>query len=809
MQDQLKRVAVIGAGTMGAAIAGLVAGAGIPVLLLDVPPDKLTPEEEAKGLTLQHPAVRNRIVQSGFDRMRKARPANLYSESTAELITLGNTEDDFAKIADCDWIVEAIIEQLGPKQALMARIEAVRKPNAIVTTNTSGIPIALIAEGRSAEFKRHFFGAHFFNPPRYLKLLELIPGHDTDPAVIAAFRRFAEDRLGKGVVICKDRPNFIGNRIFSYAGQVVINYALSHGYTVEEVDALTGPLIGRPNTASFRLLDQVGVDVMYYVASNLYQAIPDDESREVYRENDLLERMVKSGKLGRKVGQGFYKEVRQGDKREFWPLDLATLEYTPPRGTATVDGLIEEANKIKSLPERLRFLLRRSVEQPEDRGAALVAQALLPMMAYAARRLPEIADSVADVDNAIRWGFAHQMGPFQIWDALGLAETADLMRSRGLELPTWVDQLAQGEARFYRREADGREAAYNVATGHHEIIERDPRAIDLATLKESGRLVRGNAAASLVDLGDGVLCLELHSKANTIGGAVIEIILAAIEELKQDRWVGMVIGNQGARFSAGADLSDFGAAVEAGAWEDLEELLKLVQQAYQALRHNPKPVVTAPFGQTLGGGAELAMHGAASVAAAETYMGLPEFAVGLIPGWGGCKEMNRRIIAEAARSGGDVLKAFQRVFETLAFAKVATSAHEAREMGFLRPTDRIIFNQDYLLGEAKREVLRLAAEGYLPPPSTKTCYALGRDGLAAARIAIYQLAQGGYATPYDTVIAEKLAYVLCGGDLSSPQFVDESYIMRLELEAILALLKDERTMARARHMLETGKPLRN
>jgi len=809
MQDQFKRVAVIGAGTMGAAIAGLVAGAGLPVLLLDVPPDKLTPEEEAKGLTLQHPAVRNRIVQSGYERMRKARPSNLFSERTAELITLGNTEDDFAKIADCDWIVEAIIEQLGPKQALMARLEAVRKPGAIITTNTSGIPIALIAEGRSPEFKRHFFGAHFFNPPRYLKLLELIPGDDADPAVVAAFRRFAEDRLGKGVVICKDRPNFIGNRIFSYAGQVVLNYALAHGYTVEEVDALTGPLIGRPNTASFRLLDQVGVDVMHYVASNLYKAIPDDESREVYRENDFLERMVAGGKLGRKVGQGFYKEVRQGDKREFWPLDLATLEYVPPQGTASVDGLIEEANKIKGLPERLRFLLRRSAERPDDRGAALVAEALLPMMAYAARRLPEIADSVADVDNAIRWGFAHQMGPFQIWDALGLAETADLMRSRGLELPAWVEQLAKGDARFYQQGADGAQAAYNVTTGRHEIIERDPRAIDLAALKEAGKLVHGNAAASLVDLGDGVLCLELHSKANTIGGAVIEIILAAVEELKQDRWVGMVVGNQGARFSAGADLNDFGAAVEAGAWEDLEELLGLVQQAYQALRHNPKPVVTAPFGQTLGGGAELAMHGTAAVAAAETYMGLPEFAVGLIPGWGGCKELNRRIIAEAARSGGDTLKAFQQVFETIALVKVATSAHEARELGFLRPTDRIVFNQDYLLGEAKREVLRLAAEGYLPPSSTRTCYALGRDGLAAARIAIYQLAQGGYATEYDTVIADKLAYILCGGDLSSPQFVDEAYIMHLEREAILALLKDERTMARARHMLETGKPLRN
>ncbi|MFV9503606.1 MAG: 3-hydroxyacyl-CoA dehydrogenase/enoyl-CoA hydratase family protein [Oscillochloridaceae bacterium umkhey_bin13] len=805
MPYQIKRVAVIGAGTMGAAIAGLVAGTGLPVLLLDMPNSKLTPEDEAKGLTLAHPAVRNRVVQGGFDRMRKARPSNLYTERSAGLISLGNTEDDFAKLAECDWIVEVIIEQLGPKQALMERIEAVRKPGAFVTSNTSGIPISLIAEGRSDEFKAHFFGAHFFNPPRYLKLLELIPGEATAPAALAAFRSFAADTLGKGVVVCKDRPNFIGNRIFSYAGQVVLNEALAKGYTVEEVDALTGSLIGRPNTASFRLLDQVGVDVMHYVASNLYKAIPDDESREVYTETDLLERMVGAGKLGKKVGQGFYKEFKEGGKREFRPLDLATLDYVPLAGTAAVDDLIKTAKKIKDLPERLRFILRRAAEDPADRGAAIVAQATLPMIAYAARRLPEIADSVADVDSAIRWGFAHQLGPFQIWDALGVAEGADLMRSRGLELPAWIDQLiAKGDARFYHEEA-----AYNVATGRHEPIVRDPREIDLAKLKASGKLVLGNDAASLIDLGDGVLCFEIHSKANAIGGPVIEIMLGALETLKQDQWVGLVVGNQGPRFSAGADLADFGAAVEAGAWEDLEELVALVQQTYLDLLYSPKPVVTAPFNQTLGGGTELAIHSAATVAAVETYIGLPEFAVGLIPGWGGCTQLNRRIIAEAARNGGDTQKALQQVFETIALVKIATSGLEAKELGFLRPTDKVVFNQDYLLGEAKREVLRLVGAGYEPPARGAHCYALGRDGLAAARIAVYQLRQGGYATEYDAVIADKLATILCGGELSSPQFVDEAYMMSLERAALVDLLRDARTMARAKHMLETGKPLRN
>jgi 3-hydroxyacyl-CoA dehydrogenase len=805
MPYQIKRVAVIGAGTMGAAIAGLVAGAGLPVLLLDVPPTTLTPDEEARGLSLQHPTVRNRIVRQGYERMRKARPSNLFAERTAELITLGNTEDDFAKLADYDWIVEVIIEQLAPKQALMERLEAIRKPEAMITTNTSGIPISLIAEGRSEAFRKHFFGTHFFNPPRYLKLLEIIPGDDADPAAVATFRRFAEDTLGKGVVICKDRPNFIGNRLFSYAGQVVLNYALANGYSVEEVDALTGALIGRPNTASFRLLDQVGVDVMYHVTNNLYAAVPDDESREVYKDNDLLDKMVAAGKLGKKAGQGFYKEVRQNGKREFWPINLQTLEYEAPSGTGSVDAFIKAANEHKELPDRLRWMLQRAADDPADRGAAFVAEAILPMLAYAARRLPEIADSVADVDNAIRWGFAHQFGPFQIWDALGLSAGVDLMRSRGLALPAWVDKLAaQDGATFYK---DG--AAYNVAKGIHEPIVRDERAIDLAALKAAGYEVAGNGDASLIDLGDGVLCFEIHSKANTIGGSVIEILLAALEELKNDRWVGMVVGNQGARFSAGANVSEIGAAAQAEAWDDLDELIALVQMAFLQLRYSPKPVVSAPFGQVFGGGAELAMHSAVTVAAVETYMGLVEFGVGLVPGWGGCKELNRRIIAPAAQNNGDTLKAFQQVFETIALAKVATSALEAQDLGYLRPTDRVVFNQDYLIGEAKREVLRLASAGYEPPPPGKPCYALGRDGLAAARVAIFQMVQGGYATPYDAVIADKLAYVLCGGDLSSPQFVDEQYLLDLERAALITLAKDERTQARALHLLQTGKPLRN
>jgi 3-hydroxyacyl-CoA dehydrogenase len=515
--------------------------------------------------------------------------------------------------------------------------------------------------------------------------------------------------------------------------------------------------------------------------------------------------MVAAGKLGRKAGQGFYKEVKQGGKREFWPLNLQTLDYGAPTGTATVDAFIKEAKAIKSLPERLRFMVGRSAEQPDDRAAALVAQTLLPTLGYAARRLPEIADSVADVDNAMRWGFAHELGPFQVWDALGVSRTTELMRARGILVPDWVDQLiAQGDASFYRNGAP-----YNVATGRHEPVVRDVRALDLAALKAAGKEVLGNSSASLIDIGDGVLCFEIHSKANSLGGPVIEILLASVEELKKDPWVGMVVGNQGGRFSAGMDLNDFGAAVQMDAWDDISELIALVQGAFLNLRRSPKPVVTAAFAHALGGGAELAMHGAASVASAETYMGLVEVGVGVIPAWGGCKELNRRFVGEAARSGGDVLKGLQRAFENIGLAKVATSAHEAKDLGYLRPTDRIIFNQDYLLGEAKREVLRLVGAGYEPPSAEKQCYALGRDGLAMLRVGVYQLAQGGYASPYDQVIADKLAYVLCGGDLSSPQWVDEEYMMALEREKILELARDPRTLARGQHMLETGKPLRN
>lgn len=810
MAYQIRRVAVIGAGTMGAAIAGLVAGAGLPVLLLDIPPKSLTDDEAARGLTLSDPAVRNRIVRQGFERMRNARPANLFSAQSAELITLGNTEDDFAAIVEADWIVEAIIEKLELKQALMARIEARCKPDALISTNTSGIPIAAIGAGRNDSFRKRLLGTHFFNPPRYLKLLELIPGPDTDPAAVATMRRFGAATLGKGVVLCKDRPNFIGNRLGIFSLVNDLNFILANGYTVEEVDALTGPLIGRPSTATFRLIDQVGVDVVAFVAQNIYTGLPDDESRAVYSENDLLARMVQAGMLGKKSGAGFYKEVRSDGKRVFYPLDLATLEHRPPGDTARIDATLAAAQKIRSLPERLRFLVERAASDPQDNAAQLVAHTLLPYMAYAARRLPEIADSIADADNAMRWGFAHQLGPFEIWDALGLAATAELMRKRDILVAPWVTTLIESGADGFYTTLGSQPAAYNVAAGEFRPIGRDPRAIDLAARKAGGAVLQSNASASLLDLGDGVLGLEFHSKANAADGQTVAMGLAALAELQNERWIGMVVGNQGRFFCAGANLGEFAAAVQGNHYDLVDQAIGDYQRWVMGMRHAPKPVVTAPFGMTLGGGCEIALHGSQTVAAAESYIGLVEMGVGLIPAAGGCKELNRRLIAAAAAlPGGDPLAGLQRAFELISQAKVSGSAVEAREWGFLRPTDRIIMNGDFVLGEAKQAVQNLAAQGYTPPPPGNPCYALGRDGLAAARIWIYSFVQAGYASAYDAVIADKLAYVLCGGELSSPQWVSEQYILDLERHMFMELLREPQTHARIEHMLKTGKPLRN
>ncbi|MDQ6604201.1 MAG: 3-hydroxyacyl-CoA dehydrogenase/enoyl-CoA hydratase family protein, partial [Chloroflexota bacterium] len=744
MSETIQRVVVLGAGTMGAAIAGHCANAGLRVTLLDIAPDSLTPDEEKKGLTLESRAVRDRIVRAGFERMAKSRPASLFSTAVAERIALGNFVDDFAKVGEADWIIEVVIEQVVAKRTLMARIEEMRQPGSIVTSNTSGIPLHLIVAGRSEEFRRHFLGTHFFNPPRYMKLLEIIPTADTDPAVVAQVRQVTEQMLGKGTVLCKDTPNFIANRIGTYSGMTGMRYALDNGFSIEEVDALTGPLIGRPKTASFRLADLAGVDIMVDVAENLYGLVPDDESRDEYRVPEPLKRMVAAGLRGNKTGAGFYKRVDgPGGKREFHVIDLDTLDYHPPQEPDI--PLLKEAGAIRDLGERLRFIMEGA--DAGDRHAQLIEATIVPTLAYTARRVPEIGDTITGVDDAMRWGFAQERGPFETWDLLGAAETVARIERHGIAVAPWVaEMLESGHPTFYRQE-NGQTEAYSPITKQYEPIPRDPRAIDLAALKATGKEIEGSKGASLIDLGDGVLCFEVHTKANAVSQDASQLLDRALTLLADDdAWRAMVIGNQGEYFSAGVDLREIGGIVQANPGA-LAGLLEVGHQLLQRLRFSPKPVVAAPFGNTFGLGVELALASAGICAEGETYMGLVEAGVGLLPGGGGCKELVRRIVSpEMKVAGVNPLPFLSRILETIGQAKVSTSAIEARELGYLRDTDRIVLGRDRLLDEAKRMALDLADTGYQPPLPGKNCYAAGQGALAALLIGIYQYRAGGFVS---------------------------------------------------------------
>jgi 3-hydroxyacyl-CoA dehydrogenase len=807
MSQPIKRVAVIGAGTMGGGIAAHAANAGLPVVLLDVAPTELTPEEQAKGLALESKVVRNRVVNTLFDRVKKSRPAALFTPERAQQITVGNLEDDLGLIADADWIVEVIVEQLEPKRALMERIEQVRKPGSIVSSNTSGIPIAAIAAGRSAEFRQHFMGTHFFNPPRYLYLLEVIPTADTLPATVEAIRVFADRQLGKGVVICKDRPNFIANRIGTYAGQVAVQYALQNGYSVEEVDSLTGELIGHPKTATFRLFDLVGIDVPVHVTRNLYEAVPDDEEREVFKLPAVLEQLVAKGWLGNKSGVGFYKQAKGAAGKEFWPLNIETMEHEPPKKPRF--DLVGKARKIEDLRERLRFLMDNA---DMDRAGQFLRETTLRTLAYTARRIPEISDSIADVDRAMRWGFGHQLGPFETWDALGVRKTAGAMQERGIAIAPWVEQmLGKGIESFYRRDGGRVTGVYDQASGDYIALEQPAGVIVLDDLRAQGRELARNASASLLDLGGGVLCLEFHSKVNSLDPLIAEMGYQALELLNDERWVGMVIGNQAQDFCAGVNLAVAAMGVASGQLDQVKQSARSTQSLFLKFRLCPKPIVAAPYGRVLGGGAEVTMAAARRVASAETYIGQVELGVGLIPGWGGCKEFLRRIVSPPMRAGGDdALPYLQKAFETIALAKVSESAEQARRLGFLDERDKIVMNRERLIGEAKQAVLQLAAAGYTPPPPEgEPIYAIGRRGLGAIASALHGMKVGGYISDYDQKLAKALAWILCGGDLSQPQWVTEQYILDLEFEQATKLIVEPKTQERIMAILQTGKPLRN
>lgn len=803
MNYKIHSAVVIGAGTMGAAIAAHLANAGVPSWLLDIVPDKLTLDEEARGLTLQDKNVRNRFVQQGFDRMVKSRPASLFTSDHASLINIGNLEDDFEVIAKADWIVEVIIEDLKIKQSLMARIDAARAPFSIVTTNTSGIPISSIIEGCSKSLRQHFLGTHFFNPPRYLKLLEIIPGPETLPEVIDIIVNFGQNRLGKGIVMCKDTPNFIANRVGFGSGAFALDYILSNGYKVEEVDAITGPLIGRPKTATFRLMDLVGVDVWEHVGRNLAPAIPHDEHALRYlhseRANSLINNMVKEGRLGNKTKQGFYKEVRQPDgSKEFWVLNLQTFEYEAP--TKVRFDSVSKVKDVENTGERLRLLFGE-----DDRATQLIKALTYEGLAYASERIPEVADTPKPLDDAMRWGFMHEAGPFELWDSLGVVETASAMKSAGFPPAPWVDEMMdQGITTFYQYDSGRIIGVYDPSKrGYIPVI----RPSSIIILKENNVISR-NAGASLIDLGDGVACVEFQTKLNTLDDDIFNMMLLGMDKAEID-FAGLVIGNQAENFSAGANLAMVLMAAQMNAWEQLESSVAKLQDMNMRMRYFPKPIVVAPAGLALGGGAEITMYGSRVVAASELYTGLVEIGAGVIPAGGGTKEMLRRLVNPAMRTQSvEVLPLLQRVFEQIGMAKVATSAEEARLFGILSPADRVVMNRDALIAEAKREVLHMASTGYHPPLPEKI-YAAGRDALGALRVAIYMMQQGGYITEYEHHIAGKLAYVMTGGEISRPAWVDEQYILDLEREAFISLCGEEKTRQRMWNLLQTGKPLRN
>jgi 3-hydroxyacyl-CoA dehydrogenase len=800
MKYHIHKAVVIGSGTMGAAIAAHLANAGIPVTLLDIVP---------KDAPINDKAARNKIVNDGWERCLKARPANLMSPELKTLVRLGNLEDDFGAVAEADWVCEAIVENLPIKQDLMARIDAVRKPGGIVSTNTSGIPVAAIAEGRSEGFKQHFLGTHFFNPPRYLKLLEMIPTQDTNPEVVEFFSWFGEYRLGKGVVLCKDTPNFIGNRVAFGTGAFALDYILKNGYTVEEVDALTGPLIGRPKTATFRLIDLVGLDVWAHVGRNLAPLIPHDKLGQEYLKAEapakLMATMLERQWLGSKTKIGFYKEVRGADgknpqsaSREFWPLDLNTLEHVPP-GKPRFDS-VKNAKDVEELGNRLKALLGAN-----DKAAELVRALTYQSFQYASSIIPEVADTVKPIDDAVRWGFMHEAGPFETWDMLGVRTTVEQMNGLGYTPAGWVsDMLEAGIEAFYQYENGEKVAVYDMVKKTYIGLKKPEGRI---VLKQQ-TVVSRNPGASLHDLGDGVACLEFHTKLNTLDDDIMSMALEAMQRLETD-FDGLVIGNEADNFSAGANLFMMVVGAQQGMWDLLEGAVRKLQDMNMRMRYSPKPVVVAPAGLTLGGGCEITMHASRVVAAAETYIGLVELGAGVIPAGGGTKEMLRRIVNPVMRiENAEPLAVLQRAFLQMGQAKVATSAEEARSMNILTPADRVVMNRDHLLTQAKKEVLHMVATGY-KPPVPEPIYAAGRDALAAIRIGAWMFAEGNYITQYDHHIAGKLAYVMCGGDLTRGQWVSEQYILDLEREAILSLFGEEKTQARMWSLLQTGKPLRN
>ena len=804
MIQHIQKVAVLGAGTMGSRIAAHVANAGLPCLLLDIVP------KDAK------PAERNNLAAAGLEAAKKSKPAAFFAPRLAAKISIGNFEDDLAKIADVDWILEVVAENLEIKRSLLRKVAEFRKPGSLVTTNTSGLPVHLITEGLPEEFQQHWAGTHFFNPPRYMRLVEVIPGPRTSRLVLDALADFCDRRLGKGVVIAKDTPNFIANRIGTYSMLNALRLMSTLGMTIEEVDACTGPAVGWPKSATFRTADIVGLDVLMHVVKNIYETAPDDESREAYKVPALVEEMAKRNWLGHKTGQGFYKRVKGGEgEKEILTLDVNTMEYRPRQKAKFAS--IEAGKTIEDTRERLRSLLGPLFEgQKTDKAQQFIWGGLSEMCLYAGRRMPEISEHIVDVDRAMRWGFAWELGPFELVDAIGLAAFADQIKKEGRSLPLIFEEaLARGRKSFYESQK-GVTSVFDYASGSMKKVEEPPGVLILKSQKEAGREVERNTGASLIDLGDGVVCCEFHSKMNAIGADLIAMIHKGLKRLETD-FEAMVIANQATNFSVGANLMLVLVGAQEQEWDELHMAVKQFQNVNLAIKYAPKPVVSAPQGMALGGGCEISLHAAKIHAAAEAYIGLVETGVGLIPGGGGTKEMLIRANENAASGDDlDLFHTLRPVFENIATAKVGTSAEECRELGYLRRTDCYTMNRERLVADAKQTALALARGGWNPAASSwqegahsTQIKVLGEGFLAAAKMGIHMMVRGGYASDYDAHVARKLANILSGGALSSPQMVSEQYVLDLEREAFVSLCGEKKTQERIAFTLKSGKPLRN
>jgi 3-hydroxyacyl-CoA dehydrogenase len=804
---RIHKVAVLGAGTMGARIAAHFANAGVPSYLFDiVPPDADVP-------------ARNKIAAAGLDAAKKSKPAAFMEASLARLVTIGNFEDDLKKLADVDWIIEAVVENLEIKRGLLKKVEAIRKPGTIITTNTSGLPVAKIVEGFSPDFRRLWFGTHFFNPPRYMRLLELIPTPDTDRTAVDAIAHFCDARLGKGVVFAKDTPNFIANRIGTFSVLNVMRLMQEMDLTIEEVDALTGQAVGWPRSATFRTIDLVGLDILGHVVANMTQNVRDERSD--LKVPDFFRHMIERKWLGDKTKGGFYKKVKGHDhgEEERLALDWKTLEYHPrqkPKFPA-----LEMAKNVEQTDKRVRMLLGMDgAPAKADKAGQFLWTALTELWTYAANRIPEISDTVVEIDRAMRLGFNWELGPFELWDAAGVEATVCRMKKEGRPVPANVEKLlASGKKSWYSDElktASGR-AYWEMRTGNLEPVQVPSGVWSVEVVKKSNGVVKKNSGASLVDLGDGVACIEFHSKMNALGADIVQLISQALKPGGPgDNFDAFVITNDATNFSVGANLMLLLMSVQDGEWDEVDIAIRQFQGMTQAIKFSPKPVVVAPFGLTLGGGTEISLHAPALQPHAELYTGLVEVGVGLLPGGGGCKEMLLRALdsAESVRPGGrgesvELVEAMKKAFETIGTAKVATSAHEARAFGFLRDSDRITMNRERLLSDAKERALEMVQTEYEPPQPRMEIPAPGENILATLKLGVHLMHQGGYITDYEVKIGGKVADVLCGGNVSPGTPVSEQYILDLEREAFKSLCGEKKTQERIQYTLKTGKTLRN